>query len=333
MVTIGEIEKRLKVVLFACDSNDNFIIKCSQREATLKRNIIRSFEFIDVHIKRPNFQGELNHWQEDKVERNIKNLIEYIESLYSKLSKDKIEDFCKNDDGFLSLSIDRNEIIFIKNSFFGSVITDILWASDISVDDAIKISKGTFNYNDLEKKLPSKLKTIEKEVLPFIKGSKNYENYYSTLKEAVTSFNKKLFKGSNLLIMISIEGLVRSLGNYLINKQQLDKSILNREYNSLDIYLRSIPWKDDFEIDETTLSLITGDFQFLPDKIEKKTTDIKIINLKTRLDFLRRRFKQDRDLILHGLEKDYGKPWHLYVNFSALYEVYLTIKYYEDKYK
>jgi hypothetical protein len=56
------------------------------------------------------------------------------------------------------------------------------------------------------------------------------------------------------------------------------------------------------------------------------------ISFKDRLDFLRRRFKEDRDLILHGLEKDYGKEWNLFVNFSALNQVYETCEYYRKLY-
>ena len=53
------------------------------------------------------------------------------------------------------------------------------------------------------------------------------------------------------------------------------------------------------------------------------------INLKTRLDFLRKRFKEDRDLILHGLESEYGSNWHLFINFSALAQVHKAVTYYD----
>ena len=132
-------------------------------------------------------------------------------------------------------------------------------------------------------------------------------------------------------MLIAIEGLVRKLGSKLIKWQNLDEKHLVTKYNSLDKFLRAIPWKEDFQIDKGRLMFITGDFVFKKDSSFKEIDNMKI-NLKTRLDFLRRTFKGERDLILHGQKSDFGEVWDLYRNFSALNEVFLVIKQYEELY-
>jgi hypothetical protein len=143
MAKMKDILERLNTDLFSDNTENEFEQLCRKREITIKKNIQRSFDFIDIHIKQPGFEGTLNHWQENKVERNIQNYIDYMELLFSKSSKEEIEKFCKTNNRFLPLSFDRNELIYLNNSFFGSVITDFLWSSDITVADNIKISHNT----------------------------------------------------------------------------------------------------------------------------------------------------------------------------------------------
>ncbi len=54
--------------------------------------------------------------------------------------------------------------------------------------------------------------------------------------------------------------------------------------------------------------------------------DKKIINLKTRLNFLKRQYKEGHNSILHGEDISFGEIWDLYVNFATLEEVFNTIK-------
>jgi len=57
------------------------------------------------------------------------------------------------------------------------------------------------------------------------------------------------------------------------------------------------------------------------------------ISIKTRLDFLRRRFKENRNLILHGQETEYDKPYYGFINSAALCEVLKTIIECQDSYE
>ena len=95
--------------------------------------------------------------------------------------------------------------------------------------------------------------------------------------------------------------------------------------------MREIPWKKDIEIDSNKLLFINSEYKFREDKTYDINPSVNV-DLKNRLDFLRRRFKEDRNLILHGLDTEYGNPWNLYMNFSALTEVFMTIKSFENKY-
>jgi len=331
MVTIGEIETKLKESIFPEDSEDEFVKKCHERESLIKQNLIKAFEFINLNIEQPGINYKLNYWQEDRINRNIENFIKYIEFLFNKLNKLDIENRCRNTSYKFQYLSEKFDVVFINNSFYGSVVLDIMWASDLSVVDAINISKGELNQEDLIKKLPQKVRVIEKEIKLYLSKSNRYRSFYPIFREAVLSFNKKYYKGCNLLLLVLIEGLVRSLGEFLIEKQELGKEYLMKEYQSLDSYLRNIPWKNDFIIEPIKLSLITGNVEFLIN--EKLNEDKPLeINLKTRLDFLRRRFKQDRDLIIHGIDNNYGSPWQLFLNFSSLQEVILTVRYYNEKY-
>jgi hypothetical protein len=98
--------------------------------------------------------------------------------------------------------------------------------------------------------------------------------------------------------------IVRDLSKYLVDKQDLQVDVNDKKYNSLDSLLRKIPWKDDFEIDPSTHEMLKQDKEPLVfnysmpmdfEKLEFRSNTIRI-NLKSRLDFLRRRFKEDRDL-------------------------------------
>jgi hypothetical protein len=333
MITLGEIQNKLEKNLFVDDNTNPVIANCIVREQTLKRNILRAFESITEHIERPNFEGELTFWQSDKIDRNINNLSNYIEILCAKLDRQKIINYCENHDFQKPFFIEQDDFIFIVNSFYGSVLLDILWASDISLSDVINISKGRIDHKNLEKKLPDKILEIKKTIIPYLQKNECYSEYTSLITESIKSYKCKIYKGSSLLILIVIEGLVRKLGKKLIVSQKIDDSYASKEYHSLNNFLRNVPWKDDYKIDKASLMFITGDYEFTDERKSSMNDEYVSINLKTRLDFLRRTFKEERDSILHGESHLFGETWDLYRNYSALYEVYLTIVYYEKLYE
>lgn len=57
------------------------------------------------------------------------------------------------------------------------------------------------------------------------------------------------------------------------------------------------------------------------------------VTLKVKLQFLIRRFKEDRNAIIHGHFQELNKKWKCYVNFSALFNIYKLILELEALYK
>ena len=87
MLTIGEIQNRLEVTLFDEHLKDKLTLDCLEREKSIKSTINTVSRYIIENIERPGFSGKLTHWQEAKIERNIENLIKYIEKLFPLLEK------------------------------------------------------------------------------------------------------------------------------------------------------------------------------------------------------------------------------------------------------
>lgn len=332
-MTIGEIQDKLEQSLFNDDLTNPVVSNCLAREKTLKRNILRAFESITEYIEKPDLNGDLTHWQKGKIERNLKKLSNYIEILCSKLDRQKIINYCEIHNSQKKFFIEEDDFILIVNSFYGSVLLDILWASDISLSDVINITKGTIDHKNLEKKLPDKIVEIKKTIIPYLHSIECYSIYTTLISDSLKSYKYKIFKGASLLLLIAIEGLVRQLGKNLIIWQGIDSAFSDKEFHSLDNFLRTIPWKNDFEIDRTSLMFLTGDYVFTDERVNPMNDESITIDLKTRLDFLRRIYKEDRNSILHGDSHVFGEAWDLYRNYSALYEVYSTIDYYEKLYK
>lgn len=323
-ITIGEIQNKLDTIIFSEKSRHK------EREKILKDYINLCAEMSIQLVKLPHEKGQkISHYKEVRIKRSLKRICDYLGYLASELEKDKILKFCDNQNLFFSPSIDINISFLFANSYYGSIETDLYWIENITLIEALEISSGKFDFNKLSKKLPNTVSEFTKIIIPFIKKDILFSKFTDILIEIEKTYKSKLYKACNLLILTSIEGMVRELGNYLIDKQNLE--VKNYEsLNSLDSFLRNIEWKKDFSIGDTRYKLLTGDYDFTRNEHPLKPLDI---NLKERLDFLRRRFKEDRDLILHGIDKEYGKEWHLFVNFSAMINVYETIKYYRNLYK
>lgn len=334
-ITVGEISEKMQRNLFSSQPKNDFEKKCLERELILKEYINVCFEICKQHIYKPELEGKkLSKWRRDAIHKCLKNLSDYIEELASSLDKDKIEKYIRYQAfPFIGLNADIDFMFLIQNSYYGSIISDILWTREITIHEAMELSGGKLDLNSLGNKLPNKIREIEKEILPFFNNHHFGKRHSDSLKEALQCYHRKYFKACNLLLMIAIEGIVRDLGEFLIVKQKLNIDLSSEQYNSLNNFLSKVPWESYYEIDSVQLSILQGVTENKRSDLRKSPFETVKINLKTRLDFLRRRFKEDRDLILHGIESEYGKSWHLYVNFSALTQVKETIEYYDKLYK
>ena len=350
-ITIGDVFERLKTEFFPSPSTKLETL-CRERELGLKQYIQISQQMIHDHMEyRSGFKDKLIYWKNDRIETHIKNLCEYIELLAFELEKIKIEGHCKNNNIPSFLPFEPDYTFLMNNSLHGSIISDLMWAGDITVADAVKLSNGKLKLQSLQKYLPDKMKMIKEQIIPYLKKSR-YKRHVSSINEVLLCQQHNLHLASNLLLMTTIEGMVRDLAEYLNNKQNLNHNLRHEKFNSLDSLLRKGNWKKDYQITETELQILTQskpplvmnyslpiDFRKLGFSVPSNLNEWKEfkgignhkikINLKTRLDFLRRRFKDDRDLIFHGQKSEYGTNWYLFVNFSSLSQVFETLKYYD----
>jgi len=199
----------------------------------------------------------------------------------------------------------------------------------------MKISRGKLDLDDLGRHLPEIIIELETKILPYLKESKLYNEFKESIQEALFCYSKKYYRGTNLIIITTIEGMVRKLSNFLAFHHELGDNFTDEKYNSLSSLLREVKWKKDYKIDSTSLSLLIGENKTIKERrndIEIGQRDFEYIDLNTRLDFLKGRFKDDRDLILHGNYLDYNKEWNLFLNFSALIETKKVCEYYDKKY-
>jgi hypothetical protein len=330
-LTIGDIGKRLETKLFSEHSQDEFERKCFKREKTLKDAINTTSRLLNQQLKLlKSNQQEVNHWKEDQLNKCSENLLGYIAELAFELDVEKIQKYCLNlRNRMFPSEFHPNIILLTQNSYYIRIELDIAWAiRDFSLEDAINASFGKFDNELFRKYLTDKIK-ITRDVIKSIKEIPQFLKFINIFEEAITCYKNKCYKAYNLLVMTGIEGLVRELGKVLKEFQGLKEDLNHPQYNSLSSYLRNIEWKKDIEILKQEYDLLNGDYKrgkfYSP---EEKIS----ITLKERLPFLIRRFKDDRDKILHGEINEYGTSLNSYIVSCAFIEVGETIKYYKNKY-
>lgn len=274
-------------------------------------------------------EKEISFYKESRIKESLKKLSDYLSYLVAELERHKIIAFCDKQN-FLVSNFDIDIPFLIGHSYYGNIKYDLYWISDLKLYDAIGIAKGEFDIESFSNYLPETYQEIDSYIHKKVIKNSFYAVFQNTIQEIRNCYTNNLLKACNLLILTLIEGIVRKLGESLIEKQEL---VINKksDFNSLDSFLRKIPWKQDFEIMKSEYNRINAKFDF-ENKGESNFKKIEI-TLKERLDFLRRRFKEDRDLILHGLESDYGKKWQTYINLKALEQVFITVEFYQKKYK
>lgn len=341
-LTIGEIIEKLKIRIFNFENPTDIQNDYLERENGIKGTIDSCMVQMKDFAITPGLE-KLTKRQKIKTEKCIENLSRYVKQLMEELDEDKIKIHCDNlkinkENPFI-FSLNRPfepDITFmLSNSFHIAIRTEILWSRRVTVLQAIKISKGELDLDDLGRHLPELLKKIKTDIMPNLKNFELYRPFSESIKEAIKCYDKKFFRGCNLILMITIEGMVRQLANFLSIPHGLGEEFSEDKYISLNSLLREVNWKKDIRIDETSLSLIIGKDKTLKEYksgIESQDNEYLLIDLNTRLDFLKGRFKDDRDLILHGSYQEYNKKWNLYLNFSAFEETYEICEYYLKKY-
>jgi hypothetical protein len=331
MITLGDIFDKPKIELFANTPNTTFYNICKQRENEIKKTIYITIQTFNTHVQGLNKNKDLlASWKKDWITTCMTNLGSYLEYLINELDKEKIENDCKTiqslNNSYVPFLPDL--VLIMINSYHGAVETDLHWVIDLSLKDSMDISIGDFDFDKLKRYFPSRINEIN-SLFHNLKSISYVDAHSDTFLEAISCFKSNHQKASNLLLITIIEGLVRSLGIYLKEKQQLSINPSDkRKYASLESFLKKIPWKKDLETDIIKYGLITGKHS-----INKTIKEGSVrINLYERLGFLCRRFKENRNSILHGEETNYSNSLNSFLNFSALKEVLLTIKEYHALY-
>jgi hypothetical protein len=340
-LTLGQIKNSLETKIFTFKNPSELESKYLQRETSIKQTIDFCIGQIMDLGQSPGLD-KLTKRQRIKSKNCVENLSKYIKELISELERNTIiNHFEKIENGKNRFVPGGNQIFevdytfLMSNSFHTAITTEILWAPRVTVKQAIEISRGTLDLNDLGRHLPELIKEIKNDILPYLKQSDINKDFYESIKEAIDCFSKKHYRGCNLILIITIEGMVRKLSNYLSSFHELGPDFSDQQFLSFNSLLRNVKWKKDFQIDTSTFQLLIGQSSTLKERrknIQNYADDFQIIDLNTRLDFLKGRFKDDRDLILHGSSIDYNKEWNLFLNFSALVETKEVCLYYEKKY-
>lgn len=339
MLTIGELIESMAKELFI-NPIDDFEKKCAKRETDIKNYLEHIRIMIMEHVDYTPLNNKLSHFQKERINKNVKNLCDYTELLCKELDKDRIQNHIKHLGGLRTQEFEPDYLFLIFNSLHGSIISDIVWAGDLSIFDAIKVSRNDMSPDDFELYIPNKIYNLRKNI-----GDSKIEFFskihLKSISEVFICYENRLLNAANVLLLTTIEGLVRELAGVICNYQKIEVNLDSEKYNSLSNLLRKIPWVNDIPIDKSQLSILNQDrvprvinwgypLQWDEDFINGNSTEI---NLNERLGFLKRRFKEHRDNILHGDNIEYGNSFHLYTNLSALSEVLKVAEYYHEKIK
>lgn len=329
-LTIAKLQESMTGEIFPF-SVDKIEMYCHVRELLIRNSIRDVWKMIETHIESPGLIHK-SDWKKYKIESCIYNLSMYLERLVELLDREKIIEHCREIKRNPPLQFDyfdEDLLLLGSNSYYGVIVADLYWLRDITVYDFIQLQKGKFEYESLERYIPDLISNFKNKVIPYFLYHNDFKNYAHSISEAIKCFEQKFVKAGSVLLITIIEGVVRKYGAILTSKQNLNIDPYNSKYNSLSAFLRNIPWKEDFKISHNRITTLNGDFpgiEVIRNYPEKYTT----VGYGKRLEFLRRRFKEDRDIILHGLETEYDKPWRFYINLSAMYEVYMAIYEHEN---
>ena len=264
-LTIGEIIDKLKTQIFDFDNPSDKQKDYLERENGIKRTIDNCMMQMHEFAIAPGLD-KITKRQKLKTEKCIENLLRYVKQLMDELDAEKIKTYCDNlkkekEKPFsfnLNKPFEPDLTFMLSNSFNIAIRTEILWSRRVTVLQAIKISKGELDLDDLGRHLPDLLEKIKTKIIPSLKNSKFYLPFIDSINEAIKCYDKKLYQGCNLILMTTIEGMVRDLANYLSKPHELGEDFSEDKFMSLNSLLRDVNWKKDIEIDETRLSLMLG---------------------------------------------------------------------------
>jgi len=286
---------------------------------------IKYLALIDGLILQLEQEKHKNGWRKYHIPKMITNLLEYKEELNNKL-----EDPSNN---FIYI----DETLLVKNSFFGMHYSEIFHLlPQLTYKEMIELKTGKLNLEKLKLALPNKISSLKKYSSNYIKNSSRYSEFYPIIEEALKTYELKLIKAANLLVVTCIEGMVRKLAGFLKQEQNLTINLEPGNYNSLASLLREDFWKEDLQTESYIVRMLDTPENF---RMRNEYSGVKShekfmdISIKIRLGYLRKRFKDNRDLMLHGQNTEYDNITNTFFNFGSLNDIISVLIQYDDKYR
>jgi len=354
-------------------------------------------------------------WQNSAIEHNIAQLQIIIKEINNSLSEKSLAKFLESQQTIASVdksdakSLENVEVLdafsnlmisvihpheITRYSSTYSIVNDLYWLKEGTVDEHLQIALGKANPSVLEQYLPKKLEVIEKEFIPYLNVENKYLDIANIVSTAVSLARSNSFLQSNILMIVAVESFTRALAKYVYEKQNPERSNMEidfyifEKFLSLEGLIKDGNWKRDIPMElsearvmhrlipdeylqeaseiytkheiafskfSVLLNEITERIKSKEDDTDQHTFDIYIeqkskemeqitkdlifnrpshifINLRTKLYFLIRRYKEDRNSIIHGKFTDFDTAWKGLVYSCALIEVFECYKLYKNLY-
>lgn len=346
-----------------------------------------------------------NSWQTEVINNNIIQLKRCIAEIKKELHPKALAKFISDQDAYKN-SIGNNTIDtpfeflrsqWIMSSMFMelgrysykySIINDMYWIEDGTVQDHFSVVMGVKTVEVFEKYCEEKIEFIVSTMIPQLRDNSDYSHVVELLVDLVNNYNSLSYLSLNILLHSIIESTVRSLCTYIYCKQNPEKQkdevkLIISTYQSLENLITKANWKNDRPIDihyalllqkyikdsqlesaariyeeqinlekelikivdrikdkkHTNSSEIEGiqtsfnDIKSISERMINRK-DYKInISLKVDLQFLVRRYKENRNSIVHGHFANFNKKWYCYINLSAVKKIYDLIETYQNLYR
>ncbi len=346
-----------------------------------------------------------NSWQTEVISNNIIQLKRCVAEIKKELHPKALAKFISDQDAYKN-SIGNNTIDtpfeFLRSqwiissmfmelgrySYKYSIINDMYWIEDGTVQDHFSVVMGVKTVEVFEKYCEEKIEFIVSTMIPQLKDNSDYSHVVELLGDLVNNYNTLTYLSLNILLHSIIESTVRSLCTYIYSKQNPEKQkdevkLIINSYQSLENLITKAKWKNDRPIDihyalllqkyikdsqldsaariyeeqinlekelikivdrikdnkhtnSTEIEDIQTSFNDIKSISERMINrkDYKInISLKVDLQFLVRRYKENRNSIVHGHFTNFNKKWYCYINLSAVKKLYDLIETYQNLYR
>lgn len=350
-------------------------------------------------------------WRNKVIENNILCLREIIKNINKKLHEKSLKEYVEfelqiekqnstsmQSNGVSTLMKKTGESLMLfkmlRYSVSYSIIHDLYWIEDGTVNEQISIAIGEQSPETLGQYLNKKVEFSEKEILPYLKGNQKYKTVVSVFETAIKESKDSSYLACNILLITGIESLVRLLGKFVytnqnptLSEQEVDEYIF-KKFASLGRLINKGDWKEDIFI-ELTEAIVMSEYildesvqkakkiherhieteKMVKEKLAKFSKYLEMediegnehkrksaikelevirnigkeglanydedsvgISFKTKLQFLIRGYREDRNQLIHGNFSNFDFKWKSYIYFSALKKVFKLIEIYEQKY-